>query len=75
MFNFFKNNNNLTQEIDSLRAQVEELKTLISDGSDALAEVRELRERVYPLFAQGADANAALIEKVARVRIKYPKKQ
>lgn len=75
MFNFFKKVKTLTQDVENLQAQVDELKAIAADGQNALAEVRELRERVYPLFAQGADANAALIEKVARVRIKYPNKQ
>jgi len=35
-----------------------------NDATMALAEVREVRDRISPLFGQGAEANAAMIERV-----------
>lgn len=36
-------------------------------GIDALGEVRELRERVWPLYSQGADKNKDMIDCIGKV--------
>jgi hypothetical protein len=52
-------------ELQLQQINVELMKS--ADGSVALNEVRELRDRVWPLFSQGADANKQMIDKVAKL--------
>ncbi len=60
------------KKFNALEARVAALETLVNavdltDGKTALSVVEEVRERIWPLFSQGAEANAVLIEKVAKL--------
>ena len=65
--------------VKALEAEVAELKRRINVTDDlltevgreafdgALAEVREVRDRINPFFGNGAEANAEIIAKVAKL--------
>lgn len=44
-----------------------EFTVALTNGNTALEEAREIREHIWPLFSQGAAANAKLIEKVGKL--------
>lgn len=47
--------------------QINVLGGAAADGVLALTEVREVRERIWPVFSQGAEENLKLIQKVAKL--------
>ena len=57
----------LEATVASLEAKIDQVALLANDGQLALPETREVRERIWPLFAQGAEANLKMIEKVQKL--------